>query len=247
MARRARLVIPGLPHYILQSGCDDRQIFFDKDDADFYRDLLAKRCAASGLQILSYCFMPDEIHILAVPLYKDSLRKAIGDANRQYARRIKAEGKCDGPLWADRFHSCPVQEKYTHHVVHLIEWLPVLAGEAKYPHQWHYSSARTRHYGLANYLLTDHPCLEEVDWERVESKKPSYIQMDLIYSHQSTGRPLGDRAFIESLEQEFGHRLRPRKRGRRPRALSLSNALDKAMSGMAAEDTSSSASGGGEL
>lgn len=228
MARRARLVIPGLPHYIQQSGWNDRPVFLSREDGKFYRDVLRKRCAASGLQILSYCFLPTEIHLLAVPLKEDSLRKGIGDTHRQYARHMNANHDINGQLWADRFHSFPLQEKYTHHVLHLIEWTPVLSGQVKMPHQWHYSSARTRHNEEFDDLVTDHPLLEHVDWQKVDTKKPSYLQMDLIYSHQSTGRPLGDQQFICDLEQKLGKRLRPRKRGRRPNAPSLSGILKDA-------------------
>ena len=226
MARRARIVIPGLPHYIQQNGWNDQSIFFDKNDGLIYRQILQKRAAAAGLMILSYCFMPSEIHLLAVPLKKTSLRQSIGDAHRQYARHVNArDEEKDTPLWADRFHSFPMQEKYIHHVLHLIEWIPVFAGEVTHPHQWHYSSARARKINQMDDLISDHPFLSLVDWNKIENKKPSYLQMDLIYSHQSTGRPLGDKKFIEHLETKLGKRLRPRKRGRRPQSLSLKNAL----------------------
>lgn len=236
MARRARIVIPGLPHYIQQSGYNDRPIFMDKKDGEIYRDILKNRCAAAGLLIISYCFLPHQIHLLAIPLRPDSLQKAIGDANRQYARHINQKladknasqnGEKPERLWADRFHSCPLQDKYTHHVVHLMEWTPVLVGEVKHPYQWHYSRARTRICRLDDDLITPHPLLDMVEWEKVDTKKPSYLQMDLIYSHISTGRPLGDAAFIADLEKRLGKTLRPKKRGRRKR-LSLSAALKNA-------------------
>ena len=234
MARRARLVIPGLPHYIQQKGYDESPLFFSKSDGETYQRILKTCCASAGLQILGYCFMPDEIHLLAVPQNKESLRKGIGDSSRQYARFINESGKMppenDGTLWADRFHSCPLQDKYTHHALHLIEWTPVLAGEVKVPYHWHYSSARIREQGEFDDLLSLHPLLKHVDWQALRAKKPSYLQMDLIYSHINTGRPLGDEAFIASLEQKLGKRLRPRKRGRRPAAPSLSEAHNAAAS-----------------
>ena len=173
--------------------------------------------------------MPNDIQILAVPLLPTSLRKAIGETNRQYARHIAATDKCDREqLWAERFHSFPLQEKYTQHILHVIEWTPVLSGEVRHPRQWHYASARPRIQGGGDPLITDHPVLETIQWDKINDRKPSYLQMDLIASHQSTGRPLGDQDFITWLEKKLGRRLRPRKRGRRPNAPSLKTRMQEA-------------------
>lgn len=237
MARRARLVLPGYPHYILQSGWEDNPVFIDKDDGGDYQTILMRSCASAGLQILAYCFMPSEIHLLAIPLKKESLRKGIGDANRLYTREMRKKGKFEEEsLWAERFHSCPVDNIAAQEVLQVIEWLPVLQQFVKYPHQWHYSSARPRALEHNDPLVTPHPLLEDMDWMKIQSRRPDYRQLERVISHQSTGRPLGDRQFIEKLERQLGRRLRPRKRGRRPAAEDISsklNSLSGALSGKA--------------
>lgn len=227
MARRARIVLPGTPHYILQSGWQDRHIFFDIKDSGFYQDILLRNSASAGLQILAYCFMPTEIHLLGIPLHKHSLRKAIGDTNRQYTRKIREEDKIDhNPLWAERFHSCPVEGIECAGVIQYIEWLPVITQQVKYPHQWHYSSARARALEKNDPLITPHPLLDELDWVKVQTQRPDYPLLNKLTAHQSTGRPIGSRQFIEKLERDLGQRLRPRKRGRRPAAKPLSPELN---------------------
>ncbi|MGB5735545.1 MAG: transposase, partial [Thiohalocapsa sp.] len=44
MARRARVVVPGLPHHVTQRGNRRQQTFFDDDDYAKYRQLLAASC-----------------------------------------------------------------------------------------------------------------------------------------------------------------------------------------------------------
>ena len=38
-----------------------------------------------------------------------------------------------------------------------------------------------------------------------------------LLAHERTGRPIGDKEWVMELEGETGRRLRPRKRGRKPK------------------------------
>jgi putative transposase len=67
MARLARLVIPGLPHHITQRGNRRQQTFFNDDDYAAYVDLMAEWCREEGVEIWSYCLMPNHVHLIAVP------------------------------------------------------------------------------------------------------------------------------------------------------------------------------------
>lgn len=40
MARLARMIVPGVPHHVTQSGNRREQIFFEDGDQDVYLDLL---------------------------------------------------------------------------------------------------------------------------------------------------------------------------------------------------------------
>ena len=43
MTRRARIVVPGLPHHVTQRGNRREAIFFEDGDQEIYRDLLAEQ------------------------------------------------------------------------------------------------------------------------------------------------------------------------------------------------------------
>ena len=44
MARLARVVVPGVPHYVTQRGNHRQETFFCDDNYQAYLDLMAERC-----------------------------------------------------------------------------------------------------------------------------------------------------------------------------------------------------------
>jgi putative transposase len=54
--------------------------------------------------------MPNDVHLIAVPDSEDGLRRAIGEAHRQYTRRVTFREGRRGYLWQGRFASCPMDK-----------------------------------------------------------------------------------------------------------------------------------------
>ena len=84
----ARLVIPGLPHHITQRGNRRQQTFFNDGDYSAYLELMVDWCREQGVEIWSYCLMPNHTHLIAVPTSEDGLRWAIGEAHRCWTARF---------------------------------------------------------------------------------------------------------------------------------------------------------------
>ena len=61
MARLPRLVLPGIPHQVTQRGNRREQTFFEYGDYALYLDLLADAAGRSGVEIWSYCLMPNHV------------------------------------------------------------------------------------------------------------------------------------------------------------------------------------------
>ena len=76
MARLARLVIRGLPHHVTQRGDRRQQTFFNDGDYAAYLELTAEWCREDGVEIWSYCLMPNHVHLIAVPKTDDGLRRS---------------------------------------------------------------------------------------------------------------------------------------------------------------------------
>lgn len=73
MARMARVVIPGVPHHVVQRGNRRMDVFFDDDDYRTYLRLVSTFARKSGTAIWAYCLMPNHVHLILVPSHADGL------------------------------------------------------------------------------------------------------------------------------------------------------------------------------
>ena len=73
MARMPRLVVPGYPHHVTQRGNRRQKTFFNNEDYQVYLELLAIAKSNAGCDIWAYCLMPNHVHFVIVPEYKESL------------------------------------------------------------------------------------------------------------------------------------------------------------------------------
>ena len=91
------MVVRGMPHHVTQRGNRRQQTFFNDGDYAAYLDLMAQGYSQRGVEIWSYCLMPN--HLIAVPSSEEGLRWAIGSAHKRYTRRINFRRKWRGYLW----------------------------------------------------------------------------------------------------------------------------------------------------
>lgn len=219
MARRARIVLPGLPHLAMQRGAGGRQVFYSAADSQSYRGRLVEACAASGTVCLAYCLMPDHVRLLLVPPDEDGLRRALADAHRRHARHVKRREGIEGPLWQGRFASCAVEPALVAEAAHLVELTPVREGWCGRPERWRWSSARAHLAGEDDPLVEVGPLLARVaDWAGFLRTPMPPARRRLIERHLGTGRPFGSENFLDTLEHRLGLALRPRRRGRPAKA-----------------------------
>jgi putative transposase len=214
MARLARLVIPGLPHHITQRGNRRQTTFFNDGDYQAYLELMAEWCGEHGVEIWSYCLMPNHVHLIAVPKTEDGLRRAIGEAHRRYTRRINFRKKWRGYLWQGRFASFVMDEPYLLAAARYVELNPVRAKLVKTARQWPWSSAKAHLKGRDDGLVKVAPLLAIIgDWRAFLSSAITEETVRDLHAHGRTGRPLGSPVFLDRLERRVGRILKPRKSG----------------------------------
>ncbi|HEX6376371.1 MAG TPA: transposase [Allosphingosinicella sp.] len=215
MPRRARLVIPGLPHHVTQRGNRRMPTFFGDGDYALYRHLLGEGCARAGTRVWAWCLMPNHVHLILVPSREDGLRAALGEAHRRYTRLVNEREGWRGHLWQERFASFPMDEPWLVVCARYVELNPVRARLAAQPERWRWSSART-HLGLARDQVTEvQPLLERVpDWRAWLDAGLDDRARATIRECERTGHPLGDSAFLARLGDLVGRDLRPRPPGR---------------------------------
>ena len=217
MPRVARIVLPGLPHHIIQRGNNRQDVFFVDADRTRYLKILREQCALYGLAIEGFCLMTNHIHLIATPEHEDSLAKAVGRTHFRYTQYVNRLHRRSGHLWQNRFYSCAMDEAHFFEGMRYVECNPVRARMVRAPWRYPWSSA-AQHTG-------DGPgdgTLQDNLWR---NKATPAMWKDFLREHNdemtenirlstSRGRPLATDSFLSKLERRLNRRLRPLPVGR---------------------------------
>jgi putative transposase len=192
--------------------------FFNAGDYQAYLDLVTEAKASAGVEVLAYCLMPNHVHWVVVPEHEDSLAQLFKTVHRHYTRRINFRERWRGHLWQERFHSFVMDEAYLLSTVRYTELNPVRARLCKDSHDWEWSSVRAHLSGKDDSVVTTKPMLERVNnWASYLASGDNDQVLDKIRLHTGTGRPAGDKSFIEKLETLTGRSLKKGRPGPKPR------------------------------
>ena len=222
MARLARVVVPGLPHLVMQRGNRDQAVFPAEGDYTVYRDLLAERCRRCDVAVWSYCLMPNSVHLILVPDREDGLRRAIGETHRRYTAFVNARAGVTGHLFQGRFASVAMDEEHLVAAARYVALNPVRARLVARAEDWPWSSARAHLAGRDDELARVRPLLDRYPaFARLLEAPVEDRLLAALRQAEGTGRPLGSKAFVAELEARLGRALGPLKRGPKPKAKSV--------------------------
>ena len=222
VARIARIVVPGGPHHVVQRGNHRAPVFFGPDDYALYRDLLALETRRAEVAVWAWCLMPNHVHLILTPGGGGGLAGAIGRTHRRYAGFVNARARRTGHLFQERFSPAPMDEAHLMAAFAYVSLNPLRAKLVERAEDWPWSSLRA-HLGLGGDGLTDTaPAFERVERFRdlIESP-PGAPAFSAFRKAETIGRPMGDDAFIQSLETRLGRNLRPAKPGPKPKNNSI--------------------------
>ncbi|MBC7349968.1 MAG: transposase [Candidatus Aminicenantes bacterium] len=215
MTRIARIVVPGIPHHIIQRGNRNQKVFFSDKDKSLYLDILRFNATKHKMQVWCYCLMYNHIHLIAVPERVDSLARAIAETHRKYTYMINIRHNWKGFLFQGRFSSFPMDEAYLYCCARYVERNPVRAGLVNLAEEYAWSSARAHVFGFFDPVLSPMPLITQIqDWSAFLRGQEKEEDLEQLRKNQSTGRPLGDEVFTERLEKLTGRILKMRRPGR---------------------------------
>lgn len=201
----ARIVAPGLPHHVIQRGLSGRRVFFTDEDYSTFIDIMAASCSRHGVEIWTYCLMPDHTHLIAVPEDRVALSACIRETSRRYIRYISRRKGMRGKFWQGKYASHPMDERHLVSCTRYIEINPVKRDYVPRPEQWAWSSASAHISGRDDRLVTAKPLLKRVkrDWSDFLGQERPPEEADLFYRHERTGRPLGSGEFVGKIMQRL--------------------------------------------
>jgi putative transposase len=190
-----------------------------------YLALLKDHAERAGIRIEAYCLMTNHVHLIVIPERKDSLALGLGRAHNDYARWLHVRKRQTGHLWQNRYFSCPLDEAHWAEAVRYVELNPVRAGLVDHAWHWSWSSSQARIAGHDPFdLLHLDTRRQDCGGSKWQSILMNGWKADAlarrIREATRTGRPLGDESFLAKIESEHDIDARPRKRGRKPTAMS---------------------------
>ena len=218
MSRIARIVYTSYPHHIIQRGNNRQIVFFDDRDRNFYLALLKKYASECGCKVKAYCLMDNHVHILLVPIQRDSLAKTMQKLSLIFTQYTNKKYRRTGRLWESRFHSTPVyKDSYLWAVCRYIEKNPVREKMVKRPVDYRWSSAKantsdTYQDGIVVPIWKDYLHLDE--YVKFLDKNEDEKQIGEIRKATYSGMPAGPDIFIKNISEQLGIVLEKNPRGR---------------------------------
>jgi len=218
MPRLARIVIPGVPHHIVQRGNNRQDVFFVDDDHDAYLAFLKEHAERFGLQVWGYCLMTNHIHLVATPAADDSLAKAVGRTHFRHSQYINGLHKRSGHLWEGRFHSCALDEAHFWTAMRYVEQNPVRAGMVRKAWEYEWSSAlahvsKEQQDDLLDLAAWRKP-MDASEWRKLLARRVTKHERTFLRKNTYRGWPLAGDSALAKFEKLLGRRVRPLTRGR---------------------------------
>jgi len=216
MARLPRIVLPGIPHHVTQRGNRRERTFFEDGDYALYLDLLADAAGRAGVEVWSYCLMPNHLHIIAVPSDGDGLRRTFRYVHRHYTGYINARLRVTGHLWQGRFSSVAMDEPHFVTALRYVALNPVRARLVTRAADWRWSSTRALLAGADDHVVKVGPALERIgDFAAFLSEDfDEALTYAALRKAESVGRPIGSSDWLADIEHRLGKVLTPGKPGR---------------------------------
>ena len=216
MARQPRFFVPGEVLHVIQRG-NNREAVFARD-ADFraFLDYLAHAIRRHGVLVHAYVLMTNHVHLLATPLYKPSLPKALQSVGRRYVQYFNRAHQRSGTLWEGRYRATVVDsERYLLTCMRYIELNPVRAGIERLPGEYRWSSYHANARGAPDMLVSPHEIyarLGRSDPERQSAyhelfrAQPPEIDVEAIREATNKNWALGGEKFKQRIESLSGRR-----------------------------------------
>jgi putative transposase len=219
MARRARVIIPGLPHHVTQRGNRREAIFLEPGDEAVYLDLMSGQLRRHEVACWAYCLMPNHVHFILTPKDETGLARAVGEAHRRYTAFVGARGRWTGHLFQGRFGSVAMDEDHLMAALRYVALNPVKAQLVARAADWPWSSTRAHIAGENTAYVDVAPALSRIgDFNAFVAEAPQdEARWSAVLKAELIGRPVGAKAWVEQLERQLGRALSPQKRGPKPR------------------------------
>lgn len=232
MGRARRIDVGGYVYHALNRGNGRMTIFeTDGDFAAFERVLEEAKEKVPGIDLISYCLMPNHWHLVLRPHEDGLLSRFVGwvtltHTQRWHANHATAGG---GHVYQSRFKSFLVDtDRYLVAVARYVERNALRAGLVKRAEDWKWSSLWRLSKGSESEraLVGPWPSTSgrrPPNWKERVNEPQSSRELDAIRVSTRRGQPFGSTAWKSRMMGQFDLESTIRPRGRPPKRKQISN------------------------
>lgn len=225
MPRKARVIVPNMPHHIVQRGHNRNVVFVEERDYQYYLDNLVDWKTELGLAVYSYCLMTNHIHLI---VQADENVGTIGELMKRLAgRQTRFVNKLEsrtGSLWDSRYKISAIQtDEYLLQCCRYVELNPVKAKMVKKAEEYTWSSYSAKVGLVENSWLDLDPCYMALAKNQAKRRErySEFVGLGIGEQEQRFIQQAADRnqltgssRFVDEVEQRLGVRVECRGRGR---------------------------------
>jgi len=181
MSRPLRIEYENAYYHVMNRGRRQQNIFHFQDYYDAFLSTLEEAHHRFGVQILSYCLMPNHYHLL-VKTPEANLGRAMRHINGVYTQRHNRLLKTDGSLFRGRYKAIVVEEdSYQLQLSRYIHRNPLEAGMVEKSEDYPWSSYR---YYISKVKppawLYPQEVLEQLHTkQKIQDKYKSYVELGI--------------------------------------------------------------------
>ena len=224
MARLPRICLPGHAHHVVQRGHNGQPIVLDDVDRTCWRQVLADAAVTHRVDVHAWQLLDEHFHLVLTPATADGLARMMQALGRRHAAGFNRRHGRTGTLWEGRFRSSLVQSgPWLLDCLLYVESHAARTGVAAQGVDGPWSSLG-HHLGArrdplvveppAWWSLGNTPFDREMAWRaRLEAGLAPEVAGRITQATRR-GWPLGDEAFLRTLEPATGRAVSPRPRGR---------------------------------
>jgi putative transposase len=220
-----RVVVPNLPHHIVQRGHNRSAVFVQPRDYRTYLKNLRELRDRFGCRVYAFCLMTNHVHLVIDPgNHAPSLARLMKHLSARYTRYVNRLENRTGTAWESRYRSSPIDsEPYLLACTRYVELNPLRAGLATSPERYQWSSFRERAGFASRRWLDEDPCYREFGSTRAAraaryrhwtNQSVPRGEWSMIRTAVRRGRLTGDSRFVDEIERRTGQRVEPRPQGR---------------------------------
>jgi len=153
MARRPRLLAPGVLYHVIVRGNHGQKTFLNASDYQAYLERLGRYRKQLGVTVDAYCLMPNHVHLL-VETGSQPLSRFMQGLQQSYTQYFNRKHRKVGHLFQGRYKAIVCQtDEYLLSLVRYIHLNPIRAKMVRKLEEYPYSGHRNYAEGRASEIL----------------------------------------------------------------------------------------------